>query len=99
MKILIAAPVPKLREGGVSNVVHDMAGGLWARRHEVSCLFREDVVPGISGVQRFETVNFALRLASELAKRGQTFDVVNIHAPAGFAYGFLWRWGGAANTS
>ncbi|HXN50691.1 MAG TPA: glycosyltransferase family 4 protein [Candidatus Acidoferrum sp.] len=92
MKILIAAPVPKLREGGVSNVVHNMAEGLRARGHEVSCLFREDVVPGISGVQRFETVNFALRLASELAKRGQTFDVVNIHAPAGFAYGLLRRW-------
>jgi hypothetical protein len=31
MKILIAAPVPKQREGGVSNVVHNMAESLQGR--------------------------------------------------------------------
>jgi glycosyltransferase involved in cell wall biosynthesis len=92
MKILIAAPVPKQREGGVSNVVHNMAEGLRARGHEVSCLFREDVLVGIGDAKRFDTLKFGLRLARDLARRKQTFDVVNIHAPVGFAYGLLRRW-------
>lgn len=91
MKILIAAPVSKQREGGVSNVVHNMAEALGARGHEVSCLFREDVLSGFGGSKRFEAVSFALRLANKLAKTGHTFDVVNIHAPVGFAYGLLRR--------
>lgn len=92
MRILIAAPVSKQREGGVSNVVHNMAEGLQARGHEVSCLFSEDVLDGYRRGGRFETVSFALRLASRLAKTRQTFDLVNIHAPIGFAYGLLRRW-------
>jgi glycosyltransferase involved in cell wall biosynthesis len=92
MKILIAAPVPMKREGGVSNVVHNMAESLRARGHEVTCLFREDVLVGINFAKRFDTMHFALKLARDLAKRGQTFDVVNIHAPVGFAYGLLRRW-------
>jgi glycosyltransferase involved in cell wall biosynthesis len=92
MKILIAAPVPKQREGGVSNVVHNMAESLRARGHEVSCLFREDVLGGIGYARRLDAIHFALRLARDLAKRRKVFDVVNIHAPVGFAYGVLRRW-------
>ena len=92
MKILIAAPVSRQREGGVSNVVHNMAEGLRERGHEVACLFREDIIEGSGGGRRFETVKFALKLARQLAKKEQNFDVINIHAPVGFAYGVLRRW-------
>ena len=91
MKILIAAPSPKQREGGVSNVVHNMAESLRARGHEVTCLFREDMLAEGGGSRRFEELIFAVKLAAKLRKNGRTFDVVNIHAPAGFAYGLLRR--------
>lgn len=89
MKILIAAPVPQRREGGVANVVYNMAEGLRGLGHEVTCLFQEDLLPRPVAIPRFETVYFAFRLACELLRRRGEFDVVNIHAPAGFAYGFL----------
>lgn len=92
MKILIAASAPRKREGGVSNVVHNMAESLRARGHEVSCLFREDILAGGSDVKRFDAIKFALRLARNLANSAPTFDVVNVHAPVGFAYGLLRRW-------
>lgn len=91
MRILIAAPVAKEREGGVSNVVHNTAEGLRTLGHEVTCLFREDVLAGSTTASRFETVYFALRLARELARNRSKFDVVNIHAPGGCAYGLLRR--------
>ncbi len=91
MKILIAAPAPKQREGGVANVVLNTAAGLRARRHHVTCLFKEDILPEPVAIPRFEAAYFAVRLARELYRRRAEFDVVNIHAPAGFAYGFLRR--------
>jgi glycosyltransferase involved in cell wall biosynthesis len=68
-----------------------MAESLRARGHEVTCLFREEILGGRRGGRRFDTVTFAVKLATQLAKNGKTFDVVNIHAPAGFAYGVLRR--------
>ena len=59
MKILIAAPVSRQREGGVSNVVHNMAEGLRERGHEVACLFREDIMDGSGGARRFEYESMA----------------------------------------
>jgi|SRR5271168_2107464 len=92
MRILIAAPVPREREGGVSNVVHNMAEGLRGRGHEVTCVFNEDILTRPGGSARFGSARFAVRLAQEISKRQSEFDVVNIHAPAGFAYGILRRW-------
>lgn len=46
MRIVIAAPVPNQPEGGVANVVYNAAEQLRRRGHEVTCLFREDVIPG-----------------------------------------------------
>jgi glycosyltransferase involved in cell wall biosynthesis len=91
MRIAIAAPAPKLREGGVANVVHNTAEALRRRGHEVTCLFREDVMDGPAAIPRLEAVYFAWRLAVLLRKRRREFDVVNIHAPAGFVYGFSKR--------
>jgi glycosyltransferase involved in cell wall biosynthesis len=92
MRILIAAPCPKQREGGVANVVYNTAESLRARGHEVTCLFREDLLPRPITFPRFEALYFAIRLARELHRRRAEFDVVNIHAPVGFAYGLSRRW-------
>lgn len=90
MRILIAAPSPNRPEGGVANVVYNTAESLKARGHQVTCLFREDLLPRRIAFPRFEALYFAIRLARELHRRRAEFDVVNIHAPVGFAYGF-WR--------
>jgi glycosyltransferase involved in cell wall biosynthesis len=93
MRIAIAAPAPRRREGGVANVVHSTAEALTQRGHEVTCLFLEDILPESRATGRFEVMHFACRLAALLRKRRREFDVVNIHAPAGFAYGLLRRSG------
>jgi hypothetical protein len=53
MRILIAAPAPTQREGGVANVVHNTAEGLRARGHQVTCLFKEDLLPRPLAFPRF----------------------------------------------
>jgi glycosyltransferase involved in cell wall biosynthesis len=92
MRILIAAPASKQREGGVANVVYNTAEGLRARGHQVTCLFREDLLLRPLAFPRFEALFFAIRLARELRRRRAEFDVVNIHAPVGFAYGLRRCW-------
>jgi glycosyltransferase involved in cell wall biosynthesis len=89
MRIAIAAPAPRQREGGVANVVYNTAEALRGRGHEVTSLFREDVLTAPAPIPRFEATHFARRLATLLQKRRTEFDVVTIHAPAGFAYGRL----------
>jgi glycosyltransferase involved in cell wall biosynthesis len=91
MRILIAAPVPNQSEGGVANVVYNSAAELRRRGHEVTCLFRQDIIPRPVAIPRFEAVYFAFHLAKILWRRKDEFDVANIHAPAGFAYGSLRR--------
>ena len=91
MRIVIAAPASKRPEGGVANVVHNTAEGLRRRGHDVTCLFKEDVLSSFRGGPRFEAVWFAHRLAKILALRKSDFDVAHIHAPCGFLYGLLRR--------
>jgi glycosyltransferase involved in cell wall biosynthesis len=91
MRIVIAAPVPNQPEGGVANVAYNSAAELRKRGHDVTCLFREDVIPGPVAVPRFEALYFAFELAKILQRRKDEFDVANIHGPVGFAYGFLRR--------
>src|SRR5262245_61974101 len=96
MRIAIAAPVSKRPEQGATNVVYNTADALRARGHEVTCLFLEDVAPPRPGpTPRFQPISFAARLAAHLGRRRDEFDVVNIHAPSGLAYGLLRRvaWG------
>ena len=93
MRIVIAAPVPNHPEGGVANVVYNSAAELRSRGHEVTCLFREDMISGPLAVPRFEAVYFAYRLAKTLRRRRDEFDVAHIHGPVGFAYGLLRRFG------
>jgi glycosyltransferase involved in cell wall biosynthesis len=91
MRILIAAPAPREREGGVANVVYNTAESLRRLGHEVTCMFNEDILQTPVAIPRFEMVYFAFSLVGQLWSRRNEFDVVNIHAPAGFAYGLVRR--------
>jgi glycosyltransferase involved in cell wall biosynthesis len=93
MRIAIAAPVPNRPEGGVANVVYNTAAELRARGHHVECLFLEDVPTTPAPIARFQALHFAARLATTLRRRRDDFDVVNVHAPAGLAYGLFRRFG------
>lgn len=87
MRIAIATLSSSHPEGGVANVVHNTAGALRQRGHQVTCLFAEDVLPARVAIGRFRSVYFAYRLAKILKQRRIDFDVVVIHAPVGFIYG------------
>jgi glycosyltransferase involved in cell wall biosynthesis len=89
MKILIAAPVPKRREGGVAGIVYGVGRGLEQRGHQVEYLFLGDLKNRSYIPRRFQDVEYALELARFIYRDPVRFSVVNIHAPAGFAYGLL----------
>jgi glycosyltransferase involved in cell wall biosynthesis len=89
MKILIAAPVPKRREGGVAGIVYGVGRGLEQRGHQVEYLFLGDLKNRTHLPRRFQDVEFAIELARFIHRDPGRFSVVNIHAPAGFAYGLL----------
>ena len=87
MRIIIAACVLNQPEGGVPNVVHNTAEALRGRGHDVTCLFTEEVLPASQVNRRFSSIYFAFQLARILQERKSEFDVAEIHAPNGFAYG------------
>jgi nucleoside-diphosphate-sugar epimerase len=76
MRILIAAACPNQPEGGVVNVVYNTVESLRVRGHEVTCLFREDLLSRPVALPRFEAVYFAMRLAREACRRRVEFDGV-----------------------
>jgi glycosyltransferase involved in cell wall biosynthesis len=87
MEILMAAGVPKRREGGVAAIVYNMGRGLEARGHGVSYLFYEDLMSDSELVDRFRDSRFAIRLAKHIRRNGKKYSVVNLHSPTGFIYG------------
>jgi glycosyltransferase involved in cell wall biosynthesis len=89
MRILIAACVPNRSEGGVAGIVYGVGRGLEQRGHKVEYLFSGDLptspyVPG-----RFKELEFAIQLARFIRRDPTRFSVVNLHAPAGCAYGVM----------
>lgn len=92
MKILIAAGVPRRREGGVAGVASSYALEFEKFGHRVTTLFLEDLppTPGVHG--RLFELQWAARLSAYIWDRRQDFDVVNLHAPAGVWYGLRRRW-------
>jgi glycosyltransferase involved in cell wall biosynthesis len=90
VRILIATPVPRQREAGAAGVVFNHARELEKRGHTVDCWFLDDLVTGAAGSGRLVALRFALLLAKKILKDRQVYDVVNLHAPSGCAYG-LWR--------
>ena len=90
MRILIAIGVPRQREAGAAGVVLNHALELEKRGHHVECWFLDDVLERPSKPKRFEAFFFAVSVAKRIMKDPKRFDVVNIHAPWGCAYG-VWR--------
>jgi glycosyltransferase involved in cell wall biosynthesis len=90
LRILIAIGVPRQQEAGAAAVVLNHARELVNRGHHVVCWFTEDVAAKRIGWRRFQDLQFAVRVARKILKDTEQFDVVNIHAPWGCAYG-VWR--------
>jgi glycosyltransferase involved in cell wall biosynthesis len=90
MRILIAIGVPRQREAGAASVVLNHARELENLGHTVVCWFLEDVVAEPVTWRRFQDLQFAVGVAKRILKSTEQFDVVNIHAPWGCAYG-VWR--------
>lgn len=89
MRILIAAGVPRRREGGVAGVVNNLGHELACLGHHVTYIFLEDLIEADSVVPRFRELVFSYRLARYILANRKKFTVVNLHAPAGFLYGIL----------
>lgn len=97
LRILMAATVPKRREGGVAAIIYNLGEQLEGRGHEVSYIFSDDLVEPGSVNQRFSDLIFTKRLAQYILANREKFSVVNLHAPSGFIYGFYRRWIRSAN--
>lgn len=87
MRILMAAGVPRRREGGVAGIVMNYAQGLEKRGHTVTTLFLDDLLRPEERGRRFTELRLAARLADYIAQRAEEFSIVNLHAPAGVVYG------------
>jgi glycosyltransferase involved in cell wall biosynthesis len=92
----MSACVPRKREGGVAAFIYNLGRELEGRGHHVTYLFHEDLLDPQSASSRFRDLVFALRLSSYIAENRDKFSVVNLHAPAGFVYGWRRRWSGAS---
>jgi len=86
----MAIGVSRQKEAGAAGVVLNHAAELKKRGHEVECWFLEDVLKGEGGWKRFEALRFAKEVAKKIRREPKRFDVVNLHAPWGGAYG-KWR--------
>ena len=91
MQILIAAGVPKRREGGSAAIAHNLGRELENRGHHVTYIFSDDLLTDSESTGRFRDVRLAVRLARHIRKNKKKYSIVNIHAPVGFIYGILRR--------
>jgi glycosyltransferase involved in cell wall biosynthesis len=91
MEILMAAGVPRRREGGVAAVVYNLGRELEGLGNHVTYLFWEDLLTETEMAGRFRDLRFAVRLARHIRGEASKYSVVNLHAPTGFAYGVLRR--------
>jgi glycosyltransferase involved in cell wall biosynthesis len=87
LNILMASGVPKRREGGVAAIIYNLGSELKKLGHQVTYVFLEDLVAPGTVPQRFLELRFAFRLSQYIQKTKGKFAVVNLHAPAGVAYG------------
>jgi glycosyltransferase involved in cell wall biosynthesis len=97
LNILMAAGVPKRREGGVATIVYNLGREMERRGHRVTYVFLDDLVPPDSVSPRFSELIFSQRLAKYIAQHRDQYSLLNLHAPAGFVYGLKRRWFGRRN--
>jgi glycosyltransferase involved in cell wall biosynthesis len=95
LSILIAASVPRRREGGVATVAYNLGQELEKNGHTVEYIFQEDLFGKDTISQRFSAVHFAHRLDGYITRNRRRFSIVNLHAPAGLFYGIHRRWFGS----
>jgi len=89
MRVLMAAPVPKRREGGVAAIAYNLGEGIAKRGHDVKYVFFDDLPAGPSVPARFIEADFGVKLAAFIRRHRGEFDVVNLHAPCGWYHGLL----------
>lgn len=89
LRILMAACVPRRREGGVAGTMYNLGREMESQGHTVTYLFTQDLIEPDSVGPRFQESVFAYRLARYISKNRDKFTVVNLHGPSGFVYG--WR--------
>ena len=90
LRILIAIGVSRQKEAGAAGVVLNHAAELAKRGHVVDCWFLEDVLERPARPKRFEALIFAREVSRRIRREPRKYDVVNLHAPWGCAYG-MWR--------
>jgi glycosyltransferase involved in cell wall biosynthesis len=96
LNILMGSGVLKRREGGVAGVIYNLGRELEQLGHHVTYIFQDDLIEPESVSARFNELIFSLRLGRYIAANRQKFSIVNLHAPAGFPYGFRRKWQRAA---
>ena len=92
LDILMAAGVPKRREGGVATIVYNLGREMQQRGHRVTYVFLDDLIPPDSVSPRFSELIFSARLAKYIAANRDKFSLLNLHAPAGLVYGLKRKW-------
>ncbi len=84
MRILVAHFVSPARTGGMSRLIGTIHDRLAAAGHEVSYLTTEDVPPALrSRLGRLGFQFIVWRAAAAAARRGDPYDIINVHEPHG----------------
>jgi glycosyltransferase involved in cell wall biosynthesis len=97
LRVLMAAPVPRRREGGSATIAYHLGHGLEQRGHSVTYVFQEDLFGQDKISSRFSAFSFSRRLDRYIAGQRGKFSIVNLHAPSGLFYGIRRRWFGPRN--
>jgi glycosyltransferase involved in cell wall biosynthesis len=94
MRVLMIAGVAGKAEAGVAGIVYNVTKELRKLGHTVKPVFFDDLLPKTRWPRRFRTFEFAAAIAEYVSGVKNDFDVINVHAPFGFLYGFQRRRGG-----
>ena len=95
LRILMAAQVPRRREGGGATIIYNMGRELEKRGHSLTYIFQEDLFGQDKISHRFNSLSFSRRLDRYICRNRDKFSIVNLHAPAGLFYGIHRRWFGS----
>jgi glycosyltransferase involved in cell wall biosynthesis len=96
MRILMIAGVAGKAEAGVAGIVYNVTQELRKLGHTVKPVFFEDLLPRSRWPRRFRTCEFAKKISEYVKHVKDCYDVINIHAPFGFWYGFRRRYMGTS---
>src|SRR5713226_8348609 len=91
MRILMISGVPGRAEAGGAGIIYNLAKELGGLGHSVKPIFFEDLLPQQKWPLRFRTIEFAKRISDYAREVRSENDVINIHAPFGFWYGWQRR--------